>query len=169
MKIRAERQDDFKSIAEVTEQAFRQRDECEIIERIRGGETYVPELSLVAEENGRIVGHIRFSRTQIVGNEEYETLILGPIAVLPAFQNQGIGAELIIKGLNKARERGFNSVVLVGHPAYYPRFGFEKASKWGITCSFEVPDEVCMAVELRAHSLMGKPGIIQFPKEFGLE
>ncbi|MGC9308162.1 MAG: GNAT family N-acetyltransferase [Thermoplasmatota archaeon] len=169
MIIRAERPDDVASISDVNRRAFQQDDEGKIVERIRAGEHFVPGLSLVAEENGHIVGHILLSKTKIMGEEAYDTLLLGPVAVLPEFQRQGIGGKLVIEGLRRARTLGFDSVILVGHSEYYPRFGFEKASKWGIECPFDVPDESCMAVELHDGALKGKPGSIQFPTEFGLE
>jgi len=172
MIIRAEQHEDAGAIADVNRLAFGRDDEGNIVERIRAGDQYIPGLSLVAEENGRIVGHILFSRTTVTtvrGNAEHETLILGPIAVLPEHQGQGIGGKLVIDGLNRARDLGFDSVVLVGHPEYYPRFGFRRASMWGITCPFDVPDEACMAIELHDDALAGKAGVIQFPKAFGIE
>lgn len=169
MIIRREKKEDFNSIYEINEQAFKQKDESELIERIRDSKNFIPELSLVAEENGRIIGHILFSKIKIIGEKEYESLALAPMAVLPEFQKQGIGGKLIKEGLNKARELGFNSAIVIGHKECYPRFGFERASKWNIKCPFEVPDEVFMAVELNAGALAEKSGIVEYPKEFGIE
>ncbi|WP_455367207.1 GNAT family N-acetyltransferase, partial [[Eubacterium] cellulosolvens] len=113
-----------------------------------------------------IVGHILFSKIKIRGEKDHETLALAPMAVLPKFQKQGIGGKLIREGLNKARELGFDSVIVLGHNEYYPRFGFERASKWNITCPFEVPDEAFMAIELNPGALSVKAGIVEYPKEF---
>ncbi|WP_455369798.1 GNAT family N-acetyltransferase [[Eubacterium] cellulosolvens] len=151
------------------EQAFKQKNESELIRRIRASKIFVPKLSLVAEKNGRILGHILFSKIKIRGEKEYESLILAPMVVLPELQNQGIGRKLIIEGLNEARELGFSSVIVLGHKDYYPMFGFEKASKWNIKCSFHVPDEAFMAIELKIGALAGKSGIVEFPKEFEIE
>jgi len=169
MIIRREKEEDFKDIYEINKQAFKQKDESELIERIRISKNFVPELSLVAEEDGKIIGHILFSKIKIIGEEEYESLALAPMAVLPELQKQGIGGKLIKEGLNKARELGFNSVIVSGHKDYYPRFGFERASKWNIKCPFQVPDEAFMATELNAGALANKSGIVEYPEEFGIE
>ena len=169
MIIRQEKKEDFNSIYEINKQAFKQQDESELIERIRASKHFVPELSLVAEENGKIIGHILFSKIKIIGEQEYESLALAPMAVLPDFQKQGIGGRLIKEGLIKARELGFNSVIVLGHKDYYPRFGFERASKWNIKCPFEVPDEAFMAIELNIGALAEKSGVVEYPKEFRIE
>ena len=134
-----------------------------MIERIRGSKNFVPELSLIAEKNGKIVGHILLSKIKINGEKEYESLILAPLAVLPELQKQGIGEKLITEGLKKAKELGFSSVIVVGHKDYYPKYGFEKASKRNIKCSFKVPDEAFMAIELNIGALAEKSGIVEFP------
>lgn len=169
MIIRRETKEDFNSIYEINKRAFKQENESKLIERIRVSKNFIPELSLVAEENGKIVGHILFSKIAIKGEKEYETLALAPMAVLPKFQKQGIGGKLIREGLNKARELGFDSAIVLGHKDYYPRFGFERASKWNIKCSFEVPDEAFMAIELNSGALVEKAGIVEYPEEFRIE
>ena len=169
MIIRKEKNEDFKSIYEINYQAFKQKNESELIEKIRGSKNFVPELSLIAEKNGKKVGHILLSKIKIKGEKEFESLIPAPLAVLPELQKQGIGKKLITEGLRKARELGFSSVIVVGHKDYYPKFGFEKASKWNIKCSFEVPDEAFLAIELKDGALEDKSGIVEYPKEFGIE
>jgi len=168
MIIRKESRDDFGCIHNIHRQAFGQDDEGELVERLRASDHFIPELSLVAEENGTIIGHILFLKITISGHHEYGSLVLAPMAVLPMYQRQGIGGKLVGNGLNKAGELGFDAVIVVGHPEYYPRFGFEQASKWGITCPFEVPDEAFMAIELYGGSLAGTSGVARFPKEFGV-
>jgi predicted N-acetyltransferase YhbS len=150
----------------VNQLAFQQENESKLIEKIRVGENFVPELSLVAELDGEMVGHILFSKIKIVGKAEHESLALAPMAVLPKFQKQGIGGELVKAGLEIARKLGFDSVIVLGHADYYPRFGFEKASKWDIKCPFEVPDEAFMVIELVEDSLKDKAGTVRYPKEF---
>jgi len=105
----------------------------------------------------------------IKGKKEYEALVLAPMAVLPEFQRQGIGGKLIREGLNKAKELGFDSVTVLGHKDYYPRFGFERASKWNIKSPFEVPDEAFMAIELKPGALAEKTGTLEYPEEFRIE
>ena len=146
--------------------AFNQENESMLIDKIRAGDSFIPELSLVAELEGEIVGHILFSKIKILGKDEYESLALGPMAVVPKHQKQGIGGKLITTGLEIAKKLGFESVIVVGHKDYYPKFGFKRASLWGIKCPFEVPDEAFMAIELVENSLKNKAGTVQYPKEF---
>jgi putative acetyltransferase len=166
IRIRQEVQEDYKSVYEINKMAFGQENESKLIEKIRRGPNFVPELSLVAEKDNEIVGHILFSKMKIVGESEYETLMLAPLAVIPKLQKQGIGGKLIKKGIEKAIELGFDSITVVGHKNYYPKFGFQKASKWSIQSSIEVPDENFMAIELTENALENKAGVVQFPEEF---
>lgn len=166
MKIRQEQKSDHRKVYEINKLVFNQENESMLIEKIRVGDSYVPELSLVAELDGEIIGHILFSKIKILGEAEYESLALGPMAVVPKHQKKGIGGKLLTTGLEIAKELGFESVIVVGHKDYYPRFGFEKASKWNIKCPFEVPDEAFMAIELVENSLKNKDGTVQYPKEF---
>ncbi|MCK5566487.1 MAG: N-acetyltransferase [Actinomycetia bacterium] len=164
--IRKEEEKDYKNIYEVNRLAFEQENESKLIEKIRVGSNFIPDLSLVADINNRIVGHILFSKIKIIGNSIFETLALAPMAVLPELQKRGIGSNLINRGMEKAKELGFDSIIVLGHKDYYPRFGFKRASKWNIKCCFEVPDEVFMAVELINGALKGKEGTIEYPDEF---
>lgn len=166
VKIRQEEKKDYERVYEINKQSFQQEDESKLIEKIRVGESFVPELSLVAELDGEIVGHILFSKIKIVGEAEYDSLALAPMAVVPRLQKQGVGGKLVSTGLETAKKLGFESVIVVGYKEYYPKFGFEKASKWGIKCPFEVPDEAFMAVELVENSLKGKAGTVQYPDVF---
>jgi predicted N-acetyltransferase YhbS len=168
LEIRQERAADHEAVYALNAAAFDQKDESDLIERIRKGKYFVPELSLVAELDGRIVGHILFSKIKIKGETESESLALAPMAVLPEFQRRGIGGSLVNRGLEMAKALGFESVIVLGHAEYYPRFGFEKASKWEIACPFEVPDEVFMAIELIEGALSGKAGTVIYPPEFGI-
>ncbi|MFX1521000.1 MAG: GNAT family N-acetyltransferase [Promethearchaeota archaeon] len=166
IRIRQEVKEDYKRVYEINKMAFGQENESKLIEKIRRGPNFVPELSLVAEKDNEIVGHILFSKMKIVGESEYETLMLAPLAVIPKLQKQGIGGKLIKKGIEKAIELGFDSIIVVGHKDYYPKFGFQKASKWGVQCPFEVPEGAFMAIELTEKALENKAGVVQFPEEF---
>lgn len=171
--LRQETESDFQTTEKIVEIAFKTMpfadgNEHLLVKRMRSNKNYIPELSLVAIVNNQLVGHILFSVIKIKGETEYESLALAPVSVLPGFQKKGIGKLLVQKGLTIAKEMGFESVVVVGHADYYPKFGFEKASKWGIYNPIEVPDEASMALELKQDSLKDKPGIIEYPVEFGL-
>ena len=164
--IRKEEEKDHKQIYEVNKLAFQQENESKLIEKIRKSENFIPELSIVAEIDNRIVGHILFSKIKIIGDSDYESLALAPMAVIPEFQKRGIGSELIKKGIDKAKELGFDSIIVLGHKEYYPKFGFQRASKWNIKCPFEVPDDVFMAIELTEKAFEGKAGTVEYPDEF---
>ncbi len=165
--IRSERKEDLEAIHEVNRLAFGQEEEALLIRRIRDSSHFIPELSLVASQEGRIVGHILFSGIVIespYGNEQ--ALSLAPMAVHPDFQNQGIGSKLVIEGLRKCRELGSKVVVVIGHPGYYPRFGFVPAKRKGLEAPFPVPDEAFMVLELVPGVLEKTKGTIKYPPEF---
>ena len=166
IKIRKEEEKDYKRVYEVNRLAFQQENESKLIEKIRKGENFIPELSLVADIGNEIVGHILFSKIKIIGNSVFESLALAPMAVIPEFQKQGIGGKLIKTGFEKAKGLGFDSIIVLGHEEYYPKFGFRRASKWSIKCPFDVPDEVFMAIELTDKALENKAGTVKYPKEF---
>ena len=88
------------------------------------------------------------------------------MAVILDFQRQGVGSELIKRGMEKAKELGYNSIIVLGHKEYYSKFGFKRASEWNIKCCFEVPDEAFMAIELNYGALEGKAGTVEYPDEF---
>ena len=173
MIIRPEREEDFAAIHEVVRLAFEAEEMSDhqehfLIERLRQSEDFIAELSLVCEMDQRVVGHILFSRIKIVGEEETESLALAPVAVLPEYQHRGIGSKLIEAGHIQALQLGFTSVIVVGHADYYPKFGYEKASKFGIRVPFEVPDENCMAMELKKDALQHRAGVVHYPEAFSL-
>ena len=103
------------------------------------------------------MGHILLSKIKI---SEAESLALAPVSVLPEYQNIGVGGLLITEALKDAKELGYNSVVVLGHPEYYPKFGFKKASLWGIKAPFDVPDEAFMAIELSGNALSEVSGLL---------
>lgn len=126
-------------------EAFGRPDEGRLVDALRQGDTFVPGLSLVAELDGDLVGHILFTKIQIRDGEMvHPALALAPLAVLPACQRQGIGSRLVSEGLAACASRGSEPVVVLGHPDYYPRFGFQPARRFGIYPPFSVRDEVFM-------------------------
>jgi len=167
IKIRSEVAGDYDAITSINEEAFKQKQEGNLIINLRKRSEFLPDLSLVAEINNKPVGHILFSPVSIIsGDKSFGTLSLAPMAVLPEFQKMGVGGALIMHGLKKAQSLGYKSVVVLGHPDYYPRFGFRRASQWKIRATFDAPDEALMAIELEPGSLNFGGGIIEYPKEF---
>lgn len=120
------------------------------MDALREEEAHLPELCLVASDDQGIVGHIFFSRARLDGGPE--VLALAPMAVLPERQRGGAGSALVVESLRRAAETPFPLVIVLGHPAYYPRFGFEPATPLGIEAPFEVPAEAWMAYPLPAYS-----------------
>src|SRR5690606_15604957 len=130
----------------LNEAAFESPGEAILVDSLRG--KVEPFLSLLAENEGRVVGHILFTPVDVVGDSSWHAMALGPMAVLPEFQRQGVGSQLIHSGLQACRDAGHDVVFVLGHPTYYPRFGFRRMSEFGITCKFEAPDDVLMVTEL---------------------
>ena len=165
--IRNEEKDDYNDIRKINDLAFGQENEGKLVDSLRKKSEYNHLLSLVAEIKGKIVGHILFFPIKIQNeNKDYTVLSLAPMAVHPDFQNKGIGSKLVKKGLENAKGVGFSAVIVVGHPNYYPRFGFIPASNWNIKLPFDVPDDVFLALELRENSLKNVSGSVDFPKEY---
>ena len=168
VKIRQENKDDFNAVFEVNKLAFGQESEANLVELLRNSNAFIPELSLVAIMDNQIIGHILFTKIKIINDEKNETesLALAPMAVRPAFQNKGIGKQLIRCGLDKAKDLNYQSVIVLGHENYYPKFGFEPADKWNIKSPYEVPTNVFMAIELTTDGLKNVSGLVKYPKEF---
>ncbi|HET7037075.1 MAG TPA: N-acetyltransferase, partial [Thermomicrobiaceae bacterium] len=128
MVIRIEETGERATVDEIVRQAFGREVEADLVRAIRASPGWIPQLSLVAEREGELVGHVLFSRVAIESEGgEQPALVLAPVAVLPAAQNQGVGSALVREGLDRARALGERLVVLLGHPNYYPRFGFQPA------------------------------------------
>lgn len=172
IKIRQEKEKDYKLSETVVEKAFKNADHTDhrehfLVAKLRKSDAFVPELSLVAELDGEIIGHIMLTKLLIEnGENKYNSLALAPVSVLPEYQNTGIGGKLISESLKIAKEIGFKSVIVLGHDKYYPRFGFKPARIWGIRAPFEVPDKAFMALELEVRGLDGVTGTVVYSKEF---
>jgi predicted N-acetyltransferase YhbS len=167
--IRTEMDRDDNQVRQIHYEAFGQReDEARLVDRIRRSEYFVPELSLVAELEHEIVGHLLISKAEVVDEAaRHEVLVLAPIAVKPAYQRQGVGKRLIHEGLERSKKLGFHLVMLIGHPTYYPKFGFKPARALGFELKqFEVPDEVFMLCELNDNGQNRIKGELQYPKAF---
>ena len=173
LSIREGKSKDFPFIRSLTEQAFLNVPESDhtehlLVERLRQSEAYIPELSLVAETNtGKIVGHILLSKVGIVSEKGTTTVLsVAPLSVLPEFQRQGIGGMLLREAHRRAALLGYKAVLLLGHKDYYPRFGYRKASSYGIRFPFNAPDECCMAIELEPDGLKEIHGWVRYPNAF---
>ncbi len=170
--LRPERKSDYQSVFKLIEEAFKTEQfsdgkEQFLVEKLRKSNAFIPELSIVADHNGEIAGHILVTRIKIKNEEEtFESLALAPVSVKPKFQNKGIGGQLIEESHRVAKTLGFQSIVLLGHENYYPKFGYELCNKYGIKIPFEAPDENCMAIELLENGLNGISGIVQYDKAF---
>ena len=170
--IRQEKPSEYATVSEIIKEAFQieppgDQTEHLLVEKLRRSEAFIPQLSLVAEIDEKLVGYILLTKIHIVDKEEkFESLAMAPVAVRPEFQRQGIGAKLIYKAHEVARRLGYSSVVLIGYKAYYPRFGYHMASKYGIELPFEAPPENCMVLELRKGALEGVSGMVEYPEAF---
>jgi putative acetyltransferase len=164
MLIRAEKAGDRDAVYAVNVSAFETPSEAKLVDTLR--EQAQPVVSLVAEDNGEVIGHIMFSPVSLSGYPNLKVMGLAPMAVAPRQQRRGIGSALVRAGLDQCRQLGFAAVVVLGHPEYYPRFGFSTASQFGIDCEYEVPDEVFMALELEPDALSGKTGRVKYHAAF---
>lgn len=161
IEIRKERPGDVAAIRDLNQRAFGQGLEGTIVDALRSHEAVL--LSLVATENDRVVGHILYSPASI---GEVAGAALGPMAVLPEYQRQGIGGRLIAAGNRKIQEAGWPFVIVLGHADYYPRFGFRPAGARGIRCEWDVPDDVFMVLVLDETKMRGASGLARYRPEF---
>ena len=170
--VRPETVDDFPTVREVVNVAFQNDDEGEadLIDALRAEPGYTPELSLVAELNGAVVGHIIFSDAYVdMDNGRVSAISLGPLAVHPEWQRQGIGSRLVEEGLAAGRRLGHRIAVVIGHSTYYPRFGFLRARPLGIEMALGRREESRMIIELAPGALDGVRGTVYFSPAFGEE
>ena len=166
-RIRPETTDDHAQVYEVNRLAFGCEEEAQLVEAMRRTPEHIPELSLVAEHGGRVIGHILFSPITIeTADGPVPTLSLAPMAVRPESQRRGVGSALVRAGLEAARRLGHKSVIVLGHADYYPRFGFVPARPRGIAPPLDVPDEAFMLIELVPGALAGVHGTVRFPPAY---
>lgn len=165
--VREERPSDREAVRRVNEEAFGQPAEADIVDALRSAGAAA--VSLVAEMHGEVVGHILFSPV-VVERSPPGSLALGlaPMAVLPAHQSRGVGTLLVREGLACCRRLRVSFVVVLGHPSYYPRFGFETASRYRLRCEFEAADEAFMVLEIEPGALLGASGTVSYHEAFRL-
>jgi putative acetyltransferase len=164
MLIRSEEPKDYLQVWAVNMAAFRRQEEADLVDELR--EKAKLFISLVAEDKEVVVGHIMFSPVRLSGNLYLKMMGLGPMAVIPDHQAEGIGSALVKEGLKKCTQLGFGAVVVLGHSGYYPRFGFTPSIRYSIRSEYAVPEEVFMVKELQPGYLHHVSGIIQYHAAF---
>ena len=164
--VRTETPEDIRAIDVVHISAFGGEAEAQLVSALRESSSYNRELSLVAELSGRIVGHVLLTRVPVRrGGREMHVLALGPMSVVPSQSHRGIGSELIQASLGLAREKGYGSIVVLGHPEFYKRFGFVPAKDLQITCNLPAPGDALTVMELEPGNLAGG-GHVEYPEPF---
>lgn len=172
IKLRQETPADHEAVFQLTEAAFKEmiysdHSEHHLVNRLRESDAFIPQLSIVAELDEKIVGHILLTKVVVENEKEaFEILTLAPVSVLPAYHKKGIGSQLINDAHQKAKAMGYKAVVLLGHKDYYPRFGYELCRKYGISLPFEASEENCMIIPLYLNALDGISGVVKYPKAF---
>lgn len=172
IKIRQEKTADYKTVFFLIEKAFEKEATSEhteqfIVSKLRRSSTFNKKLSLVAEVNNEIVGHILLSKVQIKDKtKSTESLVLATVSVLPYHQKKGVGKELIEAAHETAKEMGFKSIALIGEPIYFSKLGYKQADEFNIKFPIEALNENCMAIELVKNGLKGVKGRLEYPKEF---
>lgn len=162
--VRPETPADYAAIASLTNTAFNNAAEANLIATLRcQAEDYI---ALVAEQHGEVVGHILFSPASLDKAPDCKIMALAPMAVSNVLQHQGIGSALVRAGLEQCNKQGVAAVVVLGHPGYYPRFGFTPASRFNISCPWQAPDNAFMLLELTPGVLKGKSGRVVYQPAF---
>lgn len=169
MIIRQEKPSDRDEVYRVVKEAFESAEisdgnEHELVNDLRKGTAFIPELSLVAEESGEIIGHIMFTKAAVGDRTE---LVLAPLSVLPKYRHRGVGSKLVREGHRLARQLGYGYSIVLGSADYYPALGYRPADEFGIKAPFEVPRKNFMACRLddKAGSIRGT---VVYADEFGL-
>lgn len=169
LEIRKETKQDYEEVYKIVKEAFASAEhsdgnEQDLVVSLRDSDSFIPELSLVAIKDDKIVGHILFTKIKIGEDEE---LTLAPLAILPEYQRQGIGKKLIERGHKIAQELGYHYCVVLGSERYYPKTGYVPANRYGIKAPFEVLNENFMAIKLNDTN-QEINGIVEYAKEFGI-
>lgn len=168
-KIRQETKADYDEIYKLIQTAFetanvKDGDEQDYAVKLRNSKNYIPQLALVAEKDGKLIGHIMFTKLYIKleNGEMLEGLLVAPLSVLIEYRNMGVGSALMSKGLKVAKGLGYKFVILAGDPNYYNRFGFEQSSLYGITNENSIPDQFVLIYKIAPDALDGVQGRVNF-------
>lgn len=166
VQVREETPEDVRAIDVVNLSAFQGENEAKFVTALRHSAAFIPEFSLVAELNGRIVGHILLSTLTSMGKAgEKNALALAPMSVVPSQSHRGIGSALVRAAVAKAGSLGYAGIIVVGEPEFYRKLGFSPASKWGLRTSLPVAEELVTAIELIAGAF-GGGGVVRYPELF---
>jgi putative acetyltransferase len=159
-------------VRRVLQQAFPSEDEADLVEALYADSSYMPDLDVVAELDGDIIGHVMFTRAYIEESlpgsiaRRTPAVLLAPLSVRPDYQDSGVGSRLVREGLERARMIGEQIALVLGHPEYYPRFGFVQALPHGIRPPHDVPGEAWMVKELQSAALDGVIGTVNLGAPF---
>ena len=164
MIVRTEAETDHPLVYQLNARVFESDGEAKLVEKLRGSPDAF--LSLVAEKQDRIVGHVMFSKVPLIGHADLKIVGLAPLAVAPEVQNTGIGSELVNRGISMCSEADVDAIVVIGHSHYFPDFGFKPGTSFGIDCEYDVPDDVFMLNELKEGSLLDKKGVVFYHPAF---
>ncbi len=163
--IREEQPQDIKIIRDLNKRAFGQTQEADLVDKLR--QNCDDLLSLVALMQNEVVGHILFTPVMVESEDNIvQGMALAPMAVLPEYQTQGIGSELVRTGIEKLKKRQCQFIVVLGHARYYPRFGFEPASRYGIRSEWEVPDDAFMILVIGEFEVQSRVSLARYRPEF---
>jgi len=169
ISIRPEHSADIDEIYDLNKLVFGQENEARLVDHVRQGPNFIPQLSLVAFSDDNLIGYILFSQITVTnGDFRHHSLGITSMVVHPDYQKRGVGAKLITFGLQQATVLGYTDVLVLGHEYYFPKFGFLPAARWNIRPPFDVPTEVFMAMELIPNALSNVSGIVEFPIEFSV-
>ena len=164
MHVRTEEPRDWTTVHSVNTAAFGTSVEADLVDALRAKNRSV--ISIVAEIDDAVIGHIMFSPVLLAGHADLTIMGLGPMAVAPERQRKGIGSALIRAGLKRCEELGCDAVVVVGHAEYYPRFGFVPSARYALRSEYDVPDDVFMVLELKRGVLHGASGVVRYDEVF---
>ncbi len=165
VQIRPEIPNDIDPVRKINTDAFETDAEAGLVDALR--DSGIPLISLVAEADEKIVGHILFSPVTLSGKgTDLKIAGLAPMAVMPDHQKQGVGQALVKEGLKQCESKGYKAAVVLGYPEYYPRFGFVPCSRFGIKSEYDVPDEVFMVKELITGIFAGYSGVVEYHRLF---
>lgn len=169
IEIRQENINDYKQVYNVIKTAFEKEkysdgNEQDLVSILRKSKSFIPELSLVAVNENKIIGYILFTKVKIDNNTE---LALAPLAVLPEYQKKGIGTSLIKEGHRIAKQLHYNYSIVLGNNKYYSRLGYIPASKYNITAPFDVEDDYFMAIKLNENA-KAINGMVKYDEAFGI-
>ena len=164
MIIRPETKNNWPAVYELNVSAFKTEAEAKLVDSLRKYAS--PYISLVAEIDNEVVGHIMFTPVELTDCSSMFVMGLAPMAVKEKFRGQGVGSKLVTSGIEACENLGVGAIVVLGHPNYYPKFGFKTASKFNLSCEYDVPDEAFMALELTPGYISSKSGVVKYHETF---